>query len=143
MLSYEALELYEVFKARYIRSGYLYSGMIPLNAPQIAKHPTSTLYELVDAGILEKRDCAASAYQLSVSERRKLIEMYDLSIVWDRADTGAAFYPNRYDGEVTRVNKAVAMLHEEKVPLSSQIHSAADRSGETQKADAPAKDPAR
>lgn len=145
LLSNEAKKLYEIFKKRYIDKGYMYSGMIPLNVPSILKFPMSTIHELVDAGILQKRNCEGDAYEFTVSERKNLIDQFNLSVVWEKG-AGSAFYPNRHDGEVTLVNKALENLPAQanKFSLDQQIHSASIRSCESQfVSDANAKEPDR
>lgn len=97
-LSRDAEALFEIFKEEYVKRGCMYSGMIPLNAPPICGYQVRALYELVSAGVLQKRDCDADAFELTAQERLKLIDTYNLQDAWK--ESGLAEW---CEDEVTRV----------------------------------------
>lgn len=129
MLSNEAKALYEIFEKHYLERGYMYSGMIPYNAASVLSFDYNVYRELIDAGILQQRDTNAFSFELTVPVRKELIDEFNLSEIWETDPYGRIFYPNRYDGEVTRVNEKFAALENEKRSLNEVIQSAASRVG--------------
>ena len=103
-LSVDARRLLNFFKRRYISSGYMYSGMIPGNAFPSPNYSPKTIQELLDAGLVRIRKCDGLAYELTPSQRKRLILKYGLAAKWEK-DVGKVFYPNREDGEVVTVMK--------------------------------------
>ncbi len=135
MLSNEANALYEIFEKHYLEKGYIYSGMIPYNAAPVISFDYNVYRELIDAGLLQQRDCNGYAFELTVSARKKLIDNYNLSEVWESDPHGHAFYPNRHDGEITRVNKKFVALENEKRSLAEVIQSASAHATEAHSTD--------
>lgn len=123
-LSKDAQALFEIFKKHYVEKGYMYSGMIPFNAARVISFDYSVYRELIDAGLLWQRDCNGYAFELTVPVRKKLIDEYNLSEVWEADPHGRAFYPNRHDGEITRVNEKFTAWENEKRSLTEAIQAA-------------------
>lgn len=86
----EVKQIYELFKNEYITKGYMYSGMIPMNAPPLQAFPISMLYSMVEDGILQKRNCDGFAFELSPAERIRLLTECSLCSAWFE-ETGTAF----------------------------------------------------
>ena len=127
MLSNKANALYVIFEKHYLKNGYIHSGMIPFNAAPVISFDYSVYRELIDAGLLQKRDCNGYAFELTVPARKKLIDEYNLAEVWEADPHGRAFYPNRHDGEVSKVNEKFAALENEKLSLNDVVQSASAR----------------
>ena len=74
---------------------------------ETSQHPTvnisadalvRALYELVSAGVLQKRDCDGDAFELTAQERLKLIDAHNLQDAWK--ESGLAEW---CEDEITRV----------------------------------------
>lgn len=99
-------EILQLFIDKYIESGYMYSGAIPINAHWFydKDKDVDILLELVNEGKLERRKCEATSFQLPIKVRKELIEKHNLAKRWEKE--APYFYPNHPDpriGEVTCV----------------------------------------
>jgi glutamyl/glutaminyl-tRNA synthetase len=101
----ETIKLYEVFKAEYLRNGYMYSGCMEYSYIRSLGFSKESITELVESELIEKRNCEAYSYELTNEERKKLIQENNLSAVWENDKTARVFYPNSlvYTGEVAMV----------------------------------------
>ena len=95
-------ELLAHFEQEYIRSGYIYSGSIPMNATIFHQNKGNLdkAFELVAEGKLEHRNSESRSFQFPISRRKELIEKNNLAEEWEKGD-GRVFYPNGPYGEVT------------------------------------------
>lgn len=134
-LSKDALALFEIFKKHYVENGYMHSGMIPFNVAPVISFDYSVYRELIEVGLLQKRDCNGYAFELTAPARKKLIDEYNLSEVWEADSHGRAFYPNRHDGEIARANEKFAAWENEKHSLNEAIRTATARVDERQLSD--------
>ena len=71
-LSYEAKNLFEVFKSEFLDNGDMYDGCIPYNSSLVEGYQKSAFDELVDAGLIQIRNSEGVAYELTSAEREKL-----------------------------------------------------------------------
>lgn len=97
--------LIEIFEKEYIKSGYMYGGCLRAYGHILSRifgyPPIEVLFELVDEGKLERRNCDAFAFQLPIGRRAELIDQHNLAERWERE--APYFYPNSEHGEVFRV----------------------------------------
>lgn len=81
-LSQKAQELLRFMQEQYIDNGYLYSGSWSYTSLTEHGFSKETILELQSAGLIQKRDCDAYAFELSVKERGDLIANHSLCSVW-------------------------------------------------------------
>lgn len=101
-----------MFRVEYINQGYLYAGC--LSPRWIARQldveddaVMSAIEELAGRGLVRLRGCVAFKFELSGTERVRLIKEHRLNRVWEQGD-GRVFYPNSSQGEVTNAHRAAA-----------------------------------
>jgi len=104
-MSIDATKLYEIFKNEYINNGYMYSGSIEYSYIKELGFLKESITELLESGLIEKRNCEAYSYELTKEERKKLIQENNLGVIWENDKTARVFYPNNlaYTGEVAMV----------------------------------------
>ena len=106
-LSDGARRLYQEFKEVYIESGHRYSGAISETSSN-----RKEIHELLECGLIQRRDCQAVSFELNVLERFSLIDEYDLPKKWK--ETGGSVFElnNGYFGELQRVLREVCFMPE-------------------------------
>ena len=107
---------------RYIMEGYHSSASMDLiqinNIIQSNSSEESLLIqELIDLGLVQKRECINEAYELIVPLRFMLIEKYNLDRVWKNDKAGASFCPNSEFGEISNVTSQTKLMDEKLVHL--------------------------
>ena len=95
-----------LFERMYIAKGFLYSGC--LHAHEVAGHERE-LQELLAEGIVVERKSDIKSYQLSPTERTRLIGTFDLAMRWQ--EQAPEFHPNTEGGEISDVQRAVGDSH--------------------------------
>lgn len=91
-----------LFERIYIAKGFLYSGC--LHAHEVTGHERE-LQELLADGIVVERKSDIKSYELSPTERTRLIEKFDLAVRWQ--EQAPEFHPNTEAGEISDVQRAV------------------------------------
>lgn len=86
-LSEKSLELFQFLQTQYIDSGYSYSGSWPANSLFVKGYTMEDIEPLVNAKLIQKRDCDAYAYELTADERAKLIDAHNLGQAWQSKGT--------------------------------------------------------
>lgn len=89
-------ELFEKFLREYCDNGYLYSGMLLYDINYKNEYK-----ELVDLGLIQVRVCDGFAYELSKSERKKLIVNNNLEKLWEKK--ASCFMANGEFNEIEKV----------------------------------------
>lgn len=120
-LSEDARLLYNAMQREYVLSGHSWQGNFGLHEVQrtlglpvewsYEERTRTILGELIDAGLVERRQCQAEAYELTLLERYTLIEEFHLEDHWPT--------PHPHFDEVAQVRQAVAALppcEKEKTP---------------------------
>lgn len=64
-------ELIEMFKEEYKRDSF-YNGMIPANATQLQNYSLTIVYDLINDGVLQKRNCSGLAFEFTDEYIRKI-----------------------------------------------------------------------
>lgn len=72
-LSIQAQNLYKVFVKELLAYDNPDDGFIPSNSSLIADFDFSAIKELLEAGIIQVRNCAGAAYELAGNEREKVL----------------------------------------------------------------------
>lgn len=75
-------ELLLFLQKEYIDTGYLYSGSWPYNSLVEKGYNQKAIDELLDKGLIQKRNCEGFTYELSVSKRHQLLSVHSLSSRW-------------------------------------------------------------
>lgn len=75
-------DLINLLREEYINNGYLYSGSMPFNSLINKGFSRETINNLLDDGLIQKRNCEGLAYELPTDERKILIAKHDLCSVW-------------------------------------------------------------
>lgn len=78
-MSENAKDLYEDFKREYVSSGYMYSGHL-----EYTTEKKNAFKELLENGIIQRRNCEAYCFELSQSERISLVKEFNLETVWEK-----------------------------------------------------------
>lgn len=99
-----------MFRVEYIKSGYLYAGCLSPHwvARQLGVEEAavmSAIEELTGRGLVRRRRCEAFKFELSGTERVRLINEHRLNRAWEEGE-GRVFYPNSSHGEVTYAYRA-------------------------------------
>ena len=81
-LSQEAMNLLRFLQQEYKDGGYLYSGSWPYNSLTQKGFSKNHIHELLNAGLIQKRDCLEYAFELVPEERKKLISKHGLASLW-------------------------------------------------------------
>ena len=76
-LSDNGKKLYEIFKKEFLENGDLYNGCIPMNSTIATAPCFSAINELVQANIIQLRNCDGFAYELTEMERKIISESKD------------------------------------------------------------------
>ena len=66
------------FKDEYLNNGYMYSGSMGYSHIRNLGFSKEAIAELINCGLIEKRNCGAYAYQLINNVRKKLIQENNL-----------------------------------------------------------------
>lgn len=72
-LTEEGQRLYDIFKSEFLDNGDMYNGCIPYNSCLVDGFKMSVFEELVDAGLIQRRECEGVAYELTSVVREKLL----------------------------------------------------------------------
>lgn len=108
-LGKNAKKIYTFLQEKYIKEGYCFSGSVSINSLMEVLGTfdfnilNQTLTELEEADIIQKGTHDTLTIELTISERKTLIEQHNLSEVWLNDKTACSFDPTSKDGEITRV----------------------------------------
>lgn len=102
-----AVVLLQAFYAKYINEGYKYSGSIQKEDIFKLGCRESELKELLEKGVVKRRDCIAESYELTMMERYCLIKDNDVLEKWDKHGGVNFRLNNGYYGEFHRVLREV------------------------------------
>lgn len=72
-LTEESQKLYDIFKSEFLDNGDMYNGCVPYNSCLVDGFKISVFEELVDAGLIQRRECEGVAYELTSVVREKLL----------------------------------------------------------------------
>lgn len=108
-----AVKLYEVMIARYIETGYMYSGSESPNLSlcraigiDSTDHLFDFIEELLAAGLIQQRSCGKYSIELPARKRAELILEHGLDKVWQ--EERSYFHPLAPWGEITQTWKELA-----------------------------------
>ena len=91
------------FIDEYIKRGFRYGGMIPLCCLSEEGYDLELIKEIKNEGFIQLRDCEDFSYELTISERRKINEVYDLKKIWLALESAAA-YSTEIEYELKRIS---------------------------------------
>ena len=72
ILTVEGQKLYDMFKSEFLDNGDMYNGCIPYNSCLVDGFKMNVFEELVNAGLIQRRECEGFAYELTAEIRDKL-----------------------------------------------------------------------
>lgn len=104
-LSEKSESLFVFLQNEYIKNGYTYSGSWPVNSLLDNGFTKVEFNELLEAGLIQKRNCDGYAFELVPHERSRLIEMHNLGHAW--LDEGGNAFLLNINQEIKGVKEAV------------------------------------
>ena len=104
-LTDDGIKLYHMMQEQYVTDVYLYSGCCPYECLRQLGYSRNTIHELLDHGLIQRRNCDDYALELTAAERWKLIQEHNLGQLWESTIYGRAFHPTAPTGEISMVKK--------------------------------------
>ena len=93
------------FIDEYIKHGFRYGGMIPLGCLSEEGYDLELINQIKKEGFIQVRNCEDFSYELTLSERRKINEKYDLKKIWLTLESATA-YSTEIEYELKRISNA-------------------------------------